>query len=50
MTEPRIAKGMEVLMDSTLNGIGLMPPRGTCMNCSDDELRSVVQFLVDKSQ
>ena len=46
--QPRIAKGMEVMVGSTLNGLGLMPPRGTCMSCSDDELGAAVQFMVDQ--
>jgi cytochrome c5 len=43
---PRIAKGMDVLMDSTINGLNIMPVRGTCMACSDDELRAAVDHMV----
>ena len=48
--EPRIAKGMDVLMASTLNGIGTMPAKGTCMNCSDDELNDAVTYMLDQVQ
>ncbi len=48
--EPRIAKGMETLMTSTLNGLGMMPPRGTCMDCSDDELRAATEYMVGQVQ
>lgn len=41
----RIAKGMDVLMDHALNGFNAMPPRGTCMNCSDDEIKSAIEFM-----
>ncbi|GIR64001.1 MAG: c-type cytochrome [Pseudomonadota bacterium] len=47
---PRIAKGMDVLMDSTINGIGAMPAKGTCMSCSDDELSAAVTYMVDAAQ
>jgi len=47
---PRIAKGMDALMTSTLNGFNVMPARGTCMNCSDDELHAAVEYMVDHSQ
>ena len=47
---PRIDKGMDTLMTSTLNGIGMMPPKGTCMNCSDDELQAAVDYMVDAVQ
>lgn len=47
---PRIGKGMDALMASATNGLNAMPPRGTCMNCSDDELHAAVQFMVESSQ
>ena len=47
---PRIAKGMDALMTSTLNGIGMMPPKGTCMNCSDEELQAAVDYMVESAQ
>jgi cytochrome c5 len=46
--QPRVDKGMEVLMVSTLNGIGAMPAMGTCMNCSDDELGEAVTYMLDQ--
>jgi len=42
---PRIDKGMEALMSSTLNGIGVMPAKGTCMNCSEEELQAAVEYM-----
>lgn len=47
---PRIAKGMDVLMDSTINGINAMPAKGTCMSCSDDELADAVTYMIDAAQ
>ena len=47
---PRIDKGMDALMASTLNGLNMMPPKGTCMNCSDDELEAAVTYMVDQAQ
>lgn len=46
--EPRLAKGMDTLWDHTLNGFNAMPAKGTCMNCSDDELRGALEFIVDE--
>jgi cytochrome c5 len=45
--EPRIAQGVDTLLQHTLNGINAMPAKGTCMNCSDDELRDAMQYMVD---
>ncbi|MEM9623980.1 MAG: c-type cytochrome [Pseudomonadota bacterium] len=44
----RVDKGMDALMDSTINGINAMPAKGTCMNCSDDELGLAVQYMLDQ--
>jgi cytochrome c5 len=41
---------METLMSSTLNGIGVMPAKGTCMSCSDEELQAAVDYIVEGSQ
>lgn len=43
---PRIDKGKEALYQSTYNGLNAMPPRGTCMNCSDQELQNAVDWMV----
>ncbi len=47
---PRIAKGMDTLMASTLNGINAMPAKGLCMSCSDNELSEAVIYMVDAAQ
>ena len=36
---------MDVLWESTVNGLGMMPAKGTCMNCSDDELQAAVDYV-----
>jgi cytochrome c5 len=48
----RIAKGNDVLYDSGINGIAGtgMIAKGGCMNCSDDEIRAAVDFMVAGSQ
>ena len=44
---PRIAKGKDALYESTYNGLnGVMPARGTCMDCSDEELQATVDYMV----
>ena len=44
---PRIAQGMETLIKNAIHGIRAMPPRGTCMNCSDEEIEVTVKYMVD---
>jgi cytochrome c5 len=43
---PRIAKGNDALLSSVKNGLKAMPPKGTCMSCSEDELRAAVEYMV----
>ncbi|MCC6297224.1 MAG: cytochrome c5 family protein [Pseudomonadales bacterium] len=48
--EPRIAKGLDTLHTSAINGFLGMPPKGLCMDCSDDELKASVDYMVDHSK
>ena len=45
---PRIEKGYDVLLQNTRNGFNnnLMPLMGTCMDCSDGELRSAIDYMI----
>jgi cytochrome c5 len=45
---PRIAKGNDALFSSVKNGLNAMPPKGTCMSCSEDELRSAIAYMVEQ--
>ncbi len=47
---PRIAAGMDSLLANATNGLKAMPPKGTCMSCSSDELQAAVEYMVGKSQ
>ncbi len=48
---PRIAKGMDVLYQSAINGLApAMPAKGMCFTCSDDELKALVDYMVEQSQ
>ncbi len=48
--QPRIAKGMDAMMATTLSGLNAMPPRGTCMACSDEELSAAVTYMVEQAR
>ena len=45
----RAAKGLDALVSSAVGGIGAMPPRGGSQ-LSDDEIRSVVEYILDNSR
>jgi cytochrome c5 len=45
--EPRIAKGIEALLISSVNGTaGGMPPRGGCSACSDADLKAAIEYMI----
>jgi len=43
---PRIAKGKDALFQSLIHGLNAMPPKGTCMNCSDEELHAALDYMI----
>ncbi len=46
----RIAKGEEILVSNAIKGFNAMPPKGTCGDCSDEEIKLTVQYMVANSQ
>lgn len=44
--ESRLANGREAVTQNAINGMGGMPPRGTCMDCSDEELDAAVEYML----
>ncbi|RZQ54335.1 cytochrome c5 family protein [Pseudoalteromonas phenolica] len=44
----RLTKGRELLVEHAINGFNAMPPRGTCMDCSDEEIAAAVDFMTKK--
>lgn len=39
-------KGMETLMSHAINGFNAMPPRGTCADCSDEDIQAAVDHML----
>jgi cytochrome c5 len=42
----RAAVGIDALVKSAITGKGAMPPKGTCMQCSDEELKAVIEHML----
>ena len=47
---PRIAQGVDVLVQHAMSGIRAMPPKGTCAACSDAEIKGAVEYLVSQAK
>ncbi|KAB1460448.1 c-type cytochrome [Vibrio panuliri] len=44
---PRIAQGRSVLNDHAINGFNAMPAKGSCMDCSDDEIIAAIDHMIE---
>ncbi len=47
---PRASMGAEYLLNSATKGINAMPPKGTCMDCTDTELAAAIEHMVSNSK
>ena len=46
---PRMEKGMDAVVTNAINGLNTMPPKGLCFDCNDDDLRAIVEYMVENS-
>jgi cytochrome c5 len=44
---PRLDQGFDTLLKHAIEGIGNMPARGTCGDCSDDEIAAAIKFMIE---
>jgi len=44
---PRLEKGFDVVWQNAINGIGGMPPMGTCGDCSNDEIKAAIEHMIE---
>jgi cytochrome c5 len=44
----RLAQGESTVLNHAIHGLNAMPPKGTCANCSDDELLAAIHFMAGK--
>lgn len=42
----RLKDGYAQLLSHSLEGIGLMPARGGCFECSDEEIKMVIDYMI----
>ncbi len=43
--EARIAKGMDVMVNSVDKGMNAMPPKGMCFDCSADDFKALIAYM-----
>ncbi len=47
---PRIATGIDSLYSASINGKGVMPPKGGNLGLSDEDVKAAVDYMAAKSQ
>ena len=51
---PRAEKGMPTLIKHVTEGFtgdaGVMPPKGTCMECEETDFRNAISFILSKAE
>jgi len=48
--KPRLAQGIDTLYDHAINGFKGMPPKGTCGDCSDDDIKASVDYMAAEAK
>jgi len=43
--EPRLAKGMDALVQNVTNGFNAMPAKGLCTDCSAEDYKAVIEWM-----
>ncbi|HEY7772045.1 MAG TPA: c-type cytochrome [Marinagarivorans sp.] len=41
------ARGMDGLFDNAWNGYNAMPAKGTCIDCSEDEIKAAIAYMLE---
>jgi cytochrome c5 len=47
--EPRLEKGLDTIVQNAINGVNTMPAKGLCFDCSDDDIRAIVEYMINSS-
>lgn len=46
--QPRLdEKGFDTVWSNAINGIGAMPAMGTCGDCSDDDIKAAIEYMIE---
>lgn len=48
--QPRIAQGLDVLYKTAWTGIRAMPPKGNCLQCTEEDIKKTVDYMVNAAK
>ena len=46
----RMEQGLELVYEHAIKGFNTMPAKGLCADCSDDEIKAVVDYMLEGSR
>lgn len=44
---PRMEQGFDTVLANAINGINAMPPMGTCGDCSNDDIKAAIEYMIE---
>ena len=44
-----VPKGIDALTQTTIAGIGKMKPRGDCLECTNEEIRAAIEYILKQT-
>ena len=44
---PRMLQGFDTVWQNAIKGIGAMPAMGTCGDCSDDDIKAAIEYMIE---
>ena len=48
--EPRLEKGLDAIVANAVNGVNAMPAKGLCFDCNEDDIRALVEYMLETSR
>lgn len=48
--ETRLEKGLDAVVANAIKGVNAMPAKGLCFDCTDADLRALVEYMIESSQ
>ena len=48
--ESRLEKGLDAVVANAVNGMNAMPAKGLCFDCNEDDIRALVEYMLETSQ
>jgi len=46
--QPRLDQGMETVLKHAVEGLNAMPPKGTCSDCSEEEIQAAINYMTEE--